>query len=47
VAPRFGAHGGKRSPVLTKFAAPVVGLGIHNGRLYAGDLTNTVYRVKL
>jgi hypothetical protein len=40
-------RGGKRKPVLTKFAAPVVELGIHTGWLYAGDLTNTVYRLKL
>jgi glucose/arabinose dehydrogenase len=44
---RFAVDGGKRKPVLTGFAAPVVGLGIHKGWLYAGDLTNTVYRVKL
>jgi glucose/arabinose dehydrogenase len=37
---------GRRKPFLTKFAAPVVGLGIHKGYVYAGDLTGTVYRVK-
>jgi glucose/arabinose dehydrogenase len=34
------------SPVLTGFAAPIVGLGIHNGFIYVGELTGSVYRVK-
>jgi glucose/arabinose dehydrogenase len=32
--------------VLTGFAAPIVGLGIHNGFIYVGELTGSVYRVK-
>lgn len=38
--------GGKATPFLTGFAAPVVGLNINQGTLYVGDLTGTVYRVK-
>jgi glucose/arabinose dehydrogenase len=33
-------------PVLTGFRAPIVGLGIHNGFIYVGELTGSVYRVK-
>lgn len=39
--------GGKVKPLLTGFVAPVVGLGIHGGQLYVGDLTGQVWRVKL
>ncbi len=35
--------GGASRPVLTGFAAPVVALGSHGGKLYAGDLTGSVY----
>ncbi len=35
--------GGAFHPVLVGFAAPVVALGEHGGRIYAGDLTGTVY----
>jgi glucose/arabinose dehydrogenase len=35
--------GGKYTPVLTGFAAPVVALGTHAGLIYAGDLTGSVY----
>ncbi len=38
--------GGKLKPVLTGFAAPVVGLGTHGGQLYAGDLAGQVFRVR-
>jgi glucose/arabinose dehydrogenase len=38
--------GTKTTPVLNGFAAPVVALGTHDGYVYAGDLTGTVYRVK-
>lgn len=38
--------GGKVKPVLTGFVAPVVGLGSHAGRLYVGELTGQVFRVK-
>jgi glucose/arabinose dehydrogenase len=33
-------------PILTGFAAPVIALGIHRGRVYVGDLTGTIYKVK-
>jgi glucose/arabinose dehydrogenase len=33
-------------PVLTGFAAPVVALGTYAGRVYTGDLTGAIYRVK-
>ena len=39
--------GGKVQPLLTGFVAPVVGLGIHGGQLYVGELTGQVWRVKL
>jgi hypothetical protein len=35
--------GGRYSPALVGFAAPVVALGARGGRLYAGDLTGTIY----
>ncbi len=38
--------GGKPKPFLTGFAAPVTGVGIHNGTVYASDLTGAVYRAK-
>jgi glucose/arabinose dehydrogenase len=37
--------GGSYSPALVGFAAPVVALGARGGRLYAGDLTGTIYSV--
>ena len=37
--------GGRYAPALTGFAAPVVALGSHAGRIYAGDLTGSVYSV--
>ncbi len=39
--------GGKVKPLLTGFVAPIVGLGIHNGVLYVGDLAGDVWKVKL
>lgn len=39
--------GGKPTPFLTGFAAPIVGLGISSGSLYVGELTGTVYKVAL
>jgi glucose/arabinose dehydrogenase len=39
--------GGKPTPFLAGFAAPVVALGIFDGMLYAGDLTGSIYRVAL
>jgi hypothetical protein len=40
-------RGGKPTPFLTGFAAPVVAVGISGGFLYAGDLTGSVYSVAL
>jgi glucose/arabinose dehydrogenase len=37
--------GGKYAPALVGFAAPVVALGAHSGRLFTGDLTGTIYSV--
>lgn len=39
--------GGKLKPLLTGFVAPTVGLGMHNGYVYVGELTGQVYRVKV
>ena len=38
--------GGKYSPVVTGFVAPTVGLGVHKGTLYVGELTGQVFSVK-
>jgi hypothetical protein len=35
--------GGKYTPALVGFPAPVVALGSHGGKVYAGDLTGSVY----
>jgi glucose/arabinose dehydrogenase len=35
--------GGKFAPALVGFVAPVVALGSHGGKIYAGDLTGSVY----
>ncbi|MBA3844543.1 MAG: hypothetical protein H0X39_18330 [Actinobacteria bacterium] len=35
--------GGKYAPALVGFAAPVVALAAHGGKLYAGDLTGSIY----
>jgi len=35
--------GGKFAPALMGFAAPVVALGANGGKIYAGDLTGSVY----
>lgn len=39
--------GGKPVPLLTGFVAPIVGLGIHNDRLYVGELTGDIYEVRI
>ena len=39
--------GGKVKPLVTGFVAPIVGLGIHNGVLYVGDLAGDAWRVTL
>ena len=40
------AAGGKYTPLLTGFVAPVVALGTHAGMVYAGDLTGAIYSTK-
>jgi hypothetical protein len=35
--------GGRFSPVLGGFPAPVLALGSHAGKVYAGDLTGAIY----
>lgn len=37
--------GGKPKPFLTRFVAPIVGLGIDGSDVYVGDLTGTIYKV--
>ena len=37
--------GGKPSPFLTGFVAPVIALGIHQRTIYVGDLTGRIYSV--
>jgi hypothetical protein len=39
-------RGGPVKPLLTGFRAPIVGLGIHSGWLYVGELTGQVFRVR-
>jgi hypothetical protein len=39
--------GGKPTPFLTKFVAPVVLTNVIDGALYAGDVTGSVYKVAL
>jgi hypothetical protein len=38
--------GGKPKTLVTGFVAPVVGLGVHAGYVYIGELTGQVFRVK-
>jgi glucose/arabinose dehydrogenase len=42
----MAASGGKFTPFLTGFVAPVVALGVHAGKLYVGDLTGAVYSIR-
>jgi len=39
--------GGALKPLITGFVAPTVGLGIHGGYVYVGELTGQVFRLKL
>jgi hypothetical protein len=41
------ARGGRTTPVLTGFAAPVVAVGASGGYLYAGDVTGSISRVRI
>ena len=34
-------------PLLKRFVAPTVGLGLHNGYVYVGELTGQVFRVRI
>jgi hypothetical protein len=34
-------------PLVKGFVAPVVGLGLHHGYVYMGELTGQVYRVRI
>ena len=34
-------------PLLKRFVAPTVGLGLHHGYVYVGELTGQVYRVRI
>jgi hypothetical protein len=38
---------GTPKTLLTGFSAPVVGLAVHQGYVYAGSLTGQVFRVKV
>jgi hypothetical protein len=37
--------GGKPTPFLSGFPAPVIALGIADGNLYTGDESGVIYRV--
>jgi hypothetical protein len=37
--------GGPVKPVVKGFVAPTVGLGVHGGSLYVGELTGQVFKV--
>jgi glucose/arabinose dehydrogenase len=39
--------GGHLKPLMKGFVAPTVGLGLHNGYVYVGELTGQVFRVKV
>ncbi len=39
--------GGNLKPLMKGFVAPTVGLGLHNGYVYVGELTGQVFRVKI
>ncbi|HVW81831.1 MAG TPA: hypothetical protein VHB69_12915 [Mycobacteriales bacterium] len=43
----LSTHGGKLQPLMTGFVAPTVGLGVHQGYVYVGELTGQVFRVKV
>lgn len=39
--------GGPLKPLIKGFVAPTVGLGVHNGYVYVGELTGQVFRLKV
>jgi len=43
----LNVHGGPLKPLMTGFVAPTVGLGLHHGYVYVGELTGQVFRVKI
>jgi hypothetical protein len=45
----FSLHlpGGKLKPLIKGFVAPTVGLGLHNGYVYVGELTGQVFRLRV
>jgi glucose/arabinose dehydrogenase len=43
----LGLHSHALKPLLKGFVAPTVGLGLHNGYVYVGELTGQVFRVKV
>jgi len=43
----MGVNSSVLKPLLTGFVAPVVGLGLNDGYVYAGELTGQVFRVKV
>jgi glucose/arabinose dehydrogenase len=44
---RLSTDGGRLTPVITGFAAPVIAVGERGGRLYIGDLTGRLYRARI
>jgi glucose/arabinose dehydrogenase len=40
-------NGGPLKPLITGFVAPTVGLAVHGGYVYVGELTGQVFRLKL
>ncbi len=43
----LGIGAGRLKPLITGFVAPTVGLHLHDGYVYVGELTGQVYRLKL
>jgi glucose/arabinose dehydrogenase len=43
----LSVKGGPLKTLLKGFVAPTVGLGVHNGYVYVGELTGQVFRVKV
>jgi glucose/arabinose dehydrogenase len=42
-----GLNSSVLKPLITGFVAPIVGLGLHDGYVYVGELTGQVFRVKV
>ena len=43
----YSLGSGRLKPLLTGFVGPTVGLGLHNGYVYVGELTGQVFRVRV